>query len=67
MMAETWSCRSLRGALEAVDAAQDGDVIELAWLGANAFSKASVESRASGRGLAVTVEVTPPEVAHVNG
>jgi len=58
-MAETWSCKSLRGALEAVHAAEDGDVIELAWLGANEFSRATVESCAIGRGVDVVVEVIP--------
>lgn len=50
-MAETWSVRSHGSALEALQVAEDGDVIELAWPGATQFSKAAIESRAIGLGL----------------
>lgn len=58
-MAETWSVRSQRSALEALTVAQDGDTIELAWPGATQFSKAAVESRAIGLGLDVVVMLAP--------
>lgn len=63
VMAETWSCRTLRGALEAASAAQDGDVIQLAWPGANGFNRSAVESRLVALGVDVVVELAPEEVS----
>ena len=59
-------CRTLGIALDELREVVDGDTLELAWPGANAFSKASVESRALALGLDVVVEVAPrQEVADV--
>ena len=61
-------CRTLGIAIEELDRVVDGDQLLLTWPGANAFSKASVESRAVSLGLDVVVVVAPEyrqEVADV--
>jgi hypothetical protein len=46
-------------ALDHLAQAADGDTLLLTWSGANAFSRASVESRALSLGLDVIVVVAP--------
>jgi hypothetical protein len=52
-------------AIDHLQQAADGDTLVLAWRDANAFSRASVESRALALGLDVVV-VVAPEVATDN-
>ena len=55
----TYVCRTLGIALDELREVVDGDTLELAWPGANGFSRASVESRAVSLGLDVVIVVAP--------
>lgn len=55
----TYTCRTYGIALDTVAQADDGDTIQLAWPGANGFSKAAIESRALALGLNIIVEIPP--------
>lgn len=51
----TYSAATEQKALQILDEAQDGDVIQVA----NIYQKAIIESRAIGRGLNIIVELMP--------